>query len=128
MNLEERLRNEGMSDQFIARAKAGLDRLAALPRLNSRLVITPGVRALIDDEMRLLCAGAEMLRRHLSGDWGDETLPPEDWSANDHALVSGARLLSAHFVVGIGDVWIITDAENDEGFRECTTILLPSEY
>ena len=61
-----------------------------------------------------------LLHRHRSGDWGD--LSSHDARANDHALVGGARVLSAYETSG-GRLWIITEAD-----RSATTVLLPSEY
>jgi len=59
--------------------------------------------------------------RHLRGDWGD--VDPEDWQANDEALESGERLLSA-YRTSLGDrIWIITERD-----RSATTLLLPDEY
>ncbi len=63
---------------------------------------------------------ASAIAKHLVGDWGD--VPPEDWEANDEALLKGYRLLSAY---GQDDrrFWIITEAD-----RSVTTILLPNDY
>jgi hypothetical protein len=48
----------------------------------------------------------------------------EDRRANERALLSGARLLSAYSLPGTGErVWIITEWD-----RSVTTILLPAEY
>ena len=63
---------------------------------------------------------ASLLRRHVSGDWGD--LDSEDKQANDDALKCGARIFSAY---GEGDrkLWVITEAD-----RASTTVLRPDEY
>ena len=87
------------------------------------------------------------LRRHQSGDWGD--LGSHDAEANDLALVTGARVLSSYQIPGelrqgagaepdsgpqlrevISDerLWIITEAEDSQGNRSQTTVLLPSDY
>ncbi|HWG33965.1 MAG TPA: hypothetical protein VN650_07335 [Gemmatimonadaceae bacterium] len=101
-----------------------------------RLFATPGVVALLE-EIRdagrpysvqgAACNESPMslvlpfLRRHVAGDWGD--VGAEDWKANDEALVTGERLLSA-YVVRLGErLWIITEAD-----RSLTTVLLPDEY
>jgi len=68
----------------------------------------------------------EFLQRHLSGDWGD--LDPEDKQANDQALIDGGRLLSAYHLKDGTKVWCITEAVGENGHREATTFLLPSEY
>jgi len=60
------------------------------------------------------------LNRHQAGDWG--MVPPEDWRANDEALIHGGRLLSAYIVAEV-KIWIITEWD-----RSVTTLLMPSEY
>ena len=60
------------------------------------------------------------LRRHMAGDWGD--VCAEDRQANDFALTSGGRLLSA-FHAGAVKFWIITEAD-----RSATTVCVPDEY
>ena len=69
----------------------------------------------------------EFLQRHLSGDWGEE-LCQEDRQANDEALVDGSRLLSAYRLKDGTKIWCITEAVGENGHREATTFLLPSEY
>lgn len=59
--------------------------------------------------------------RHSASDWGD--LTAEDLDANEDALVTGARLLSAYELPNKERLWIITEAD-----RQSTTVLLPSEY
>lgn len=63
---------------------------------------------------------AELLARHVSGDWGH--LDGHDRRENARSLKTGARILSA-YPVGEERVWIITEAD-----RASTCILLPSEY
>jgi hypothetical protein len=65
---------------------------------------------------------------HISGDWGD--LDDEDKQANEHALITGARIISAYHLPSFDrlKIWIITDAANSHGERYATTILFPSEY
>jgi hypothetical protein len=48
--------------------------------------------------------------------------------ANAEALRCGSRILSAYVLLTGVKIWIITEGEDDEGNREATTILLPSEY
>jgi hypothetical protein len=43
-------------------------------------------------------------------------------------LVSGERLLSAYKTLKGVRMWIITEATDDDGIRNCTTTLLPEEY
>ena len=68
----------------------------------------------------------EFLQRHLLGDWGD--LDDEDKAMNDQALIDGSRILSAYTTKSGVRIWIITEAEDEDGNRAATTILLPSEY
>jgi hypothetical protein len=66
-----------------------------------------------------------LLLRHSHGDWGD--LEAEDKTANERAVESGARILSA-FETPKGKVWVLTTAQDDYGKRESTCVLLPSEH
>lgn len=63
---------------------------------------------------------ADLLRRHLAGDWGQ--LDQADVDENVRSLENGLRLLS-NYPVGEDSVWIITEAD-----RSVTTLLLPEEY
>jgi len=67
------------------------------------------------------------LYRHLEGDWGD--VDKHDKLANDEALKHGSRLFSVYRLNDRGDkLWIITDAEDDQGVRRVTTVMLPEDY
>ena len=68
----------------------------------------------------------EFLRRHANGDWGD--LDDEDKALNDEALIDGSRIMSAYELNNGSKIWIITEAEDEDGDRAATTILLPEEY
>ena len=93
------------------------------------LVATPGaLRALVAEG----ADPARLLARHGAGDWGH--LCAEDHDANDEAVRSGARILSA-YELGSTRLWIITDAETEGPLspagvrpRYATTLLLPFEY
>ncbi len=61
------------------------------------------------------------LRRHAAGDWGD--VDAHDRAANDDALRSGERLLSAYRSANGTAFWVITEAD-----RSVTTVLLPEDY
>ncbi len=63
----------------------------------------------------------EFLRLHVVGNWGE--VDDEDKQANDDALKSGARLLSAYRTLKGERLWVITEAD-----RSSTCLLLPSEY
>ena len=64
--------------------------------------------------------------RHVRGDWG--IVDAEDAALNDESLKDGSRLLSAYLLKDGTKIWIITEAEDDNGKREATTILRPEEY
>ena len=66
------------------------------------------------------------LAQHARGEWGQ--LDAEDAALNDEALKDGSRLLSAYLLKDGTKIWVITEAEDDNGKREATTILLPEEY
>lgn len=61
------------------------------------------------------------LRRHHVCDWGD--LSESDKRANDRALKTGERLLSAYHTSDGTLFWIITEAD-----RSLTVFLFPGEY
>lgn len=65
------------------------------------------------------------IRRHLAGDWGD--IDNEDRGLNEEGLKYGNRLLSV-YKTEQETLWIITEAVGNDGKRESTTLLLPSEY
>lgn len=82
------------------------------------LVATPGA-------IRAMAAAAqdpsELIERHLHGDWG--ILSDEDRFANDRAVESGGRILSAYPLQSGTKLWVITESD-----QSVTTILLPEEY
>jgi hypothetical protein len=61
-----------------------------------------------------------LLRRHVTGDWGD--INGSDIEANKQSIMDGSRILST-YVFGSEKVYVIT-----EGDRSITTILMASEY
>lgn len=69
---------------------------------------------------------SHFLDRHVRGDWGE--VDHGDAALNDQSLVDGSRILSAYRTSKGTRIWIITEATDDEGKREATTILLPEEY
>jgi len=89
-----------------------------------RIVATPGaleaVRASGQSPETFLAA-------HLEGYWGGD-LCEEDRLLNDEALLNGSRLLSAYQTLRGERIWIVTEAEGDDGRRASTCLLLPSEY
>ena len=99
----------------------GRDLPPAKPRRKFDLgavVATPGALA------ALASAGQsprEFITRHVLGDWGE--LCDEDRGANEAALESGLRLLSAYTTSDGTRIWVITEAD-----RSSTCLLLPDEY
>ena len=66
------------------------------------------------------------LSRHAAGDWG--TVGRDDWKANDRALLEGSRIFSAYKLKDGTKIWIMTTATDENGRRESTCIMLPSDY
>ena len=83
-----------------------------------QIVATPGALEALERSGQ---SATEFLDRHSKGDWG--AVDEHDRQANDEALISGERLLSA-YQTKLGDrIWIITEWD-----RSVTTLLLPDEY
>lgn len=87
-----------------------------------QVVATPGAFDIIK---RLNINPFVLLSRHIMGDWGD--VEDEDQEENEEALIEGFRLYSCYEIQNT-QIWIITDAADDQGNRSTTTILLPEEY
>ena len=88
-----------------------------------QVVATPAALKAIED------AGQDpgfFLDKHAAGDWGE--VDAGDKRANEDALVSGDRLLSAYLTLKNVRLWIITEAEDDQGNRAATTLVLPEQY
>jgi hypothetical protein len=68
----------------------------------------------------------QLLVRHVQGDWGD--LDAEDRLLNDEAVKDGSRILSSYTLKTGVKLWVITEAEDEQGNRAATTLLLPDEY
>ena len=83
-----------------------------------QLVGTPGaLDALLDADQD----PAELLLRHVAGDWGD--LDDEDKKENELSVKEGFRILSSYRLETGAKVWVITERD-----RSVTTILLPEDY
>lgn len=80
------------------------------------IVATQGALLVADNHAIL-----ELLRRHLSGDWGD--VSKEDAKANDDALTHGERILSSYKMPSGEKLWVLTERD-----RSQTTVLTPGEY
>ncbi len=94
------------------------------------VVATPAAMALLEAhaDQHGLDARTVMLHlvsRHASHDWG--TIDAEDAKANTRALIDGTRITST-YTLDDQPIWIITDAEGDDGTRQSTTLLLPGDY
>ena len=84
-----------------------------------RVVMTRGIHALVTTGQ---VNPIPLLRRHVSGDWGDMSEP--DKRQNDCAVRGGDdRIMSSYKLSESLKIWIITEWD-----RSVTTILLPSEY
>ena len=88
-----------------------------------RIVATPGVLAAMTDTGEI---PGTFLQRHQIGDWGQ--LDHEDLHANELALASGSRILSAYLLNDGTKIYVITEAVGDDGERQSTCVLLPDEY
>ena len=88
-----------------------------------RVLATPGALSALNHAGQ---HASEFLSRHLVGDWG--VVGADDQAANDESLRDGSRLLSAYLLSTDVKIWIITEAADDRGDREATTVLLPDEY
>ena len=88
-----------------------------------QIVATPAALAALQEAGQ---TPDSFLHRHRSGDWG--IVSPDDQRANDEALQSGARLLSAYETTLGLKIWVITEAADDEGRRASTCLLLPEDY
>ena len=88
-----------------------------------QIVATPAVLGALEDSGQ---RSDEFLNRHVIGDWG--IVSPDDRRANEEALQSGARLLSAYETTLGSKIWVITEAAGDDGRRASTCVLLPEDY
>jgi hypothetical protein len=70
-------------------------------------------------------APASLIQRHVTGDFGD--VCDEDKELNLAAIRDGSRILSV-YPAGEVKLYVITEAQDDNGQRAATTLLLPEEY
>jgi hypothetical protein len=90
-----------------------------------RLVATPGALSAIET---LGLSPFHFVSQHAQGEWGDG-LDDEDKLRNDEALKDGSRIFSSYLLENNEDkLWCITEAEDENGMRVATTLLLSSEY
>jgi len=88
-----------------------------------KIVATPAALEAIQDSGQ---SPFFFLDRHSHGDWGE--IGQENAAVNDQALSDGERLLSAYRTLKGVRLWIVTEATNDDGERELTSLILPEEY
>lgn len=97
----------------------------AVKRVGS-LLLTRGVNDMVSDNSKFADFVIRALSRFHNGDWG--TVCQEDWQANNDSMVDGSRIIGAYEQKGMPKIWIIAEAENDDGLREAVTVLFPEEY
>lgn len=88
-----------------------------------QIVATPGALEALEASNQ---SSNEFLKRHLQLKQGD--LCDEDHELNGEAVKDGSRILSAFKTTTGVKIWIITEAEDGNGHRSATTLLLPEEY
>jgi hypothetical protein len=87
-----------------------------------QIIATPGAIQAIEESGQ---TADFFLDRHLRGDWGE--VCAGDWQLNNEAVMDGSRILSAYRTLKGKKLWIITEAEDDQGLRAATTVLLPED-
>ena len=88
-----------------------------------QVVATPGALEALEQSGQ---SPSEFLNRHLQREQGD--LCDEDHELNGEALNDGSRILSSYKTSKGVKIWVITEAEDGNGHRSATTLLLPEEY
>jgi hypothetical protein len=112
------------AERLVAVGKERKARLIATGKFPlGQVVATPGALRALEESGQDV---AFFLDKHRRGDWGD--LGDEDKQANDQALVDGSRILSSYRTLKGVKIWMITEAEDDQGRRAATTLLRADEY
>jgi len=88
-----------------------------------QIVATPGALEALEQAGQ---TPSQFVNRHVVGDWG--ILSDDDRQLNAEAVKDGSRILSAYLLKDDTKLWVITEAEDDDGNRAATTLLLPEEY
>ena len=102
-----------------------------------QIVATPAALALLE---KTGYSAAALIARHVHGDWGD--CCGEDAQHNESALLDGSRIFGVYRLVdaellkeiprsnrsNLPTVWIITNAANQAGVRDVTTLMTPRCY
>lgn len=68
----------------------------------------------------------DLLKRHVSGDWGEVSQEQKD--LNNKAVQDGSRIFSSYTLSTGKKIIILTEAANDLGHREVTRILASDEF
>lgn len=96
----------------------------AKPKFNlGQVVATPGTIHAFQQSGEM---PFNFLNRHAHGDYGD--ICDDDKQLNEEAVDDGSRIMSVYSTSKGIKIWVITDATNDDGRREVTTLLLPEDY
>lgn len=88
-----------------------------------QIQITPGARGALREATE---THFDLIFRHVRGNWG--CVSADDKAANDASVRDGSRIISAYTLSTGTKVWVLTEAEGDDGVRAMTTVLLPEEY
>ena len=75
-----------------------------------RLAATPGALKAMEASGQ---TAEFFLAKHLAGDWSE--VRAEDWQLNDSAVRDGSRLLSVYRTLKGVRLYVITEAEDDDG-------------
>jgi hypothetical protein len=86
-----------------------------------KLVITAGVKALLQEKPDRAAMIKKIIARHSIGDSG--ALPEDDVLANLRAIVEGDARVVSSYVFKFGKLYVITEAD-----RSRTTVLRAEEY
>lgn len=74
--------------------------------------------------VEVICA--QLLQRHLSGDWGGT--PLEQQTVNEAALLIGRGIVkSAYTVDSVGDIWVLTSIDQLRNVPPTTYVMLAGQ-
>jgi len=97
-----------------------------------RILFTPKLLRLCGEHKAFSDFVMKSLTRHKNV---DSDICKDDQDLNRAALITGGRIFSSYDVppeltqIAESDkVWVITEAEDNDARRQCTTLLYPSEY
>lgn len=90
------------------------------------IFITEGIARTARNDTGFMMEILGCLRRYQLGDWGD--LCAEAAQLNKAALRSDARIAGAYTAKRGRNIWIITEAANENGQRPSMTVIFHDEY